>query len=48
MGAGPHQRLDGLEEVGFSDVAPAALIDQQEFHQLHGKCYGHVVETVLH
>lgn len=48
VGAGPHERLDSLEEIGFGDVAPAALIDQQEFHQLHCKRYGHVVKPVLH
>lgn len=45
---GPHQRLNGVEEICLSDVTHAAFVNQQELHQLHGECHGHVVEPVLH
>lgn len=45
---GPHQSLDGVEEVGLRHMADAALIHQQQLHQLHGEGHRHVVEPVLH
>ena len=46
--AGPHQGLDGVEEVSLCDVANTALIYQQKLHQLHGKRDRHVMQSILH
>ena len=48
VGTGPHQGLDGVEEVSLCDVAHAALIYKKQLHQLHGERHGHVVQPILH